>query len=91
MLSNTHSCVVRSSTVLYAVDGIVAVYTGARAPSTRPDKYVSFIWRLVPYRDILESPPFFFKEVRLALLTFSLLYGVSRVINEAVRSDLLCW
>ena len=63
------------------------MYTGARAPSTRPDKNVSFIWRLVPYRDILESPPFFFKEVRLALLTFSLLYGICRVINEAVRSD----
>jgi len=70
MLSNTHSCVVRSSTVLYAVDGIVAVYTGARAPSTRPDKNVSFIWRLVPYRDILESPPFFLKRCGLPCSPF---------------------
>ena len=86
-LTNSRACVVQSSTLLFAVSIVVAVYTGARAPSTRREKNVSFIWRLVPHRDILVQPPFFFNEVRLTLLSISLLYCVGRLIYEAVVGD----
>jgi hypothetical protein len=86
-LTATRPCVTQTSPVLFAVDVIVAAYTAARAPAKRSDQNVSFIWRMVPYRDILEQPPFFFKEVRLTILGTSLLYCVGRLIYEAVRGD----
>jgi hypothetical protein len=86
-LTATRPCVTQTSPVLFAVDVIVAAFTAARAPAKRSDQNVSFIWRMVPYRDILEQPPFFFKEVRLTILGTSLLYCVGRLIYEAVRGD----
>ena len=88
MLTNSRACVVQSSTLLFAVDAVFAIYMGSRTPPPKhSDAWLSFIWRLVPYRHILEEPPFFFKEVRLSMLTFSLLYGVGRLMYEAIIGD----
>ena len=82
LLINTRTCITASSTLLFAVNIVVSVYMGMRAP----DKNTNW-WSIVPYRDILVEPPYVFKEVRLTLLGMSVIYLLGRLIYEAVRSD----
>ena len=81
MLEVTYSCISKSSYVTLGVNVLITIYFGML-------KGHFLIFKCFDRPRSAKEPPFFFKEVRLGMLTLSILYNIARLVYELTIMDI---
>ena len=86
MLNLTYSCVMKSNYISLAINMCLTIFIGIQMPKSWFSKYV-----LCECLDRPRAPkevPFYFQEVRIGMLRVSIIFNLSRLIYEAIKSDI---